>query len=193
MDSSTYLTDSLNCSSHNRLLLRATGHIHRQGWLFHLDVFPGGAWGSWFSSQTFWTRSCPFASHPEFLDMSTRVRSNLVAFHMRTYFCLEFLLPPLQTQQPNLHLIEWNKKKMLKWVLTTKGLQIPRETVPGGTDFNTSTASAKVALSKHFSFTNTKRSPGKSSPPRSATPPATRELITMAVLLASKGSWEKKI
>lgn len=97
---------------------------------------------------------------------------------------------PNTAAQPTPHRMK--QKKMLKWVLTTKGLQIPRETVPGGTDFNTSTASAKVALSKHFSFTNTKRSPGKSSPPRSATPPATRELITMAVLLASKGSWEKK-
>lgn len=77
-------------------------------------------------------------------------------------------------------------------VLTTKGLQIPRETLPGGTDFNTSTASAKVALSKYFSLTKTKRSPGKSSPPRSATPPATNELITMAVLVGSKGSWKKK-
>lgn len=73
-------------------------------------------------------------------------------------------------------------------VLTTNGLQIPRETLPGGTDFNTSTASVKVVLSKYFSFTNTKRSPGRSSPPRSATPPATNELITMAVLVGSKGS-----
>lgn len=84
----------------------------------------------------------------------------------------------------------WNKKKKnLKSVLTTKGLQIPRETVPGGTDFSTSTASAKVAPSRCFSLTNTKRSPGKICPPRSATPPATRELITMAVPAGSRGSW----
>lgn len=66
---------------------------------------------------------------------------------------------------------------------------MPRRTVPGGTAFSTSTASASVLLSKLCSLTETRRSPGSSSPPLSATPSTTRERITITDLVGSKGSW----
>lgn len=72
---------------------------------------------------------------------------------------------------------------------TTRGLRMPRRTVPGGTDFRTSTASDRVSGSTWVWLTDTSWSPGSKPPWRSAAPPGTRERITITQRPGSNGSW----
>lgn len=76
-------------------------------------------------------------------------------------------------------------------ILTGKGLATPIFTIPAGAPFRACTASSRLLFSRFTSLTNMRRSPGRRRPSFSATPPGTKERITITVLTGSTGSWQK--
>lgn len=88
-------------------------------------------------------------------------------------------------------------KYQLKWhekhpsnsqILTGSGLATPILTVPAGAPFSACTASSRLPFSRLISLTNISRSPGRSLPSCSATPPGTKERITITVFAGLTGS-----
>lgn len=73
-------------------------------------------------------------------------------------------------------------------ILTGSGLATPILTVPAGAPFSACTASSRLPFSKLILLTNISRSPGRSLPSCSATPPGTNERITITVFAGSTGS-----
>lgn len=73
-------------------------------------------------------------------------------------------------------------------ILTGSGLATPILTVPVGAPFSACTASSRLPFSRLISLTNISRSPGRSLPSCSATPPGTNERITITVFAGSTGS-----
>lgn len=89
----------------------------------------------------------------------------------------------------SMYQLEWYEKHTLNsQILTGSGLATPILTVPVGAPFSACTASSRLPFSKLISLTNISRSPGRSLPSCSATPPGTNERITITVFAGSTGS-----
>lgn len=89
----------------------------------------------------------------------------------------------------SMYQLQWHEKYTLNsQILTGNGLATPILTVPAGAPFSACTASSRLPFSKLISLTNISRSPGRSLPSCSATPPGTNERITITVFAGSTGS-----
>lgn len=85
--------------------------------------------------------------------------------------------------------LKWHEKyPSSSQILTGNGLATPILTIPVGAPFSACTASSRLPFSKLMSLTNISRSPGRSLPSCSATPPGTNERITITVFAGSTGS-----
>lgn len=72
------------------------------------------------------------------------------------------------------------------------GFATPIRTTPFGAPFSACTAWSSDEFSRLTLLTNNKRSPGIKRPSNWATPPGTRERITINVSFASNGSYRKR-
>lgn len=137
-----------------------------------------------------------FHLHKAQTKWSSLNKSNdvLIKYMYITLFKLSLQNAHKWKQHTNEKLIQFTWSSACWWASMPprgRAFLTPILTIPFGAPFRAFTASSRLAFSSISSLTKMSRSPGSRRPSTWATPPGTKLLITITVLLRFSGSWRR--